>query len=67
VKEVFLLASLLAISLHNPLFPSTCSANTNTNTKGARYFLLSVVVASVMQDEEVIEWIEASALIWPIQ
>jgi hypothetical protein len=29
-SEVFLLPSLLAISLHNSLFPSTCSANANT-------------------------------------
>jgi hypothetical protein len=64
---VFLLASSLAISLHNLLFPSTRSANTNANTYGARYFLLCVVVASAMQDEEVVEWSEASALVWPIQ
>jgi hypothetical protein len=31
------------------------------------YFLLCVVVASVVQDEEIIEWSEASALVWPIQ
>jgi hypothetical protein len=29
--------------------------------------LFCVVVASVVQDEEVVEWSEASALIWPIQ
>jgi hypothetical protein len=62
-----LLISSLAISLHNTLFPSTRSANTNANTKGARYFLLCVVVASVVLDEEVIEWSEASALIWHVQ
>jgi hypothetical protein len=28
---------------------------------------LCVVVASVVQDEEVIEWSEASTLIWPVQ
>jgi hypothetical protein len=61
-----LLASSLAISLHIPLFPSTRSAN--ANAYGARYFLLCVVVvASVVQDEEVVEWSEASALIWPVQ
>jgi hypothetical protein len=32
LKEVFLLASSLVIFLHNPLFPSTHSANTNANT-----------------------------------
>jgi hypothetical protein len=31
------------------------------------YFLLYVVVASVVQDEEVVEWSEVRALIWPIQ
>jgi hypothetical protein len=31
------------------------------------YFLLCVVVASVVQDEEVVEWSEARALVWPIQ
>jgi hypothetical protein len=56
-----LLASSLAISLHNHLFPSTRSAN--ANTKVARYFLLCIVVASVVQDEEVVEWSEASALV----
>jgi hypothetical protein len=64
---VFLLASSLAISLHNLLFASTHLANANANTWGARYFLLCVVVASVVQDEEVVEWSEASTLIWPIQ
>jgi hypothetical protein len=63
VKEVLLLTSSLAISLHNLLFPSTHSANANANTYGARYFLLCVVVASVVQDEEVVEWSEASALV----
>jgi hypothetical protein len=29
--------------------------------------LLCVVVASVVQDEEVVEWSEVSALVWPIQ
>jgi hypothetical protein len=28
---------------------------------------LCVVVASVVQDEEVVEWSEASTLIWPVQ
>jgi hypothetical protein len=28
---------------------------------------LLCVVVSVVQDEEVVEWSEASALIWPIQ
>jgi hypothetical protein len=28
---------------------------------------MRVVVASVVQDEEVVEWSEASALVWPIQ
>jgi hypothetical protein len=28
---------------------------------------LGVVVASVVKDEEVAKWSEASALIWPIQ
>jgi hypothetical protein len=45
---VFLLASSLAISLHNILFLFTHSGNANTNTYGARYFLLCVVVASVV-------------------
>jgi hypothetical protein len=58
---VFLLASSFAISLHNLLFPSTHLAI--TNTYGARYFLLCVVVASVVQDEEVVEWSKASTLI----
>jgi hypothetical protein len=58
-----LLASSLAISLHNPLFPSTHSANANANTLGARYFMLCVIVASVAQDEEVVEWSEVSALV----
>jgi hypothetical protein len=58
---VFLLALSFTISLHNLLFPSTRLAN--ANTKGARYFLLCVVVASVVQDEEVVEWSEASALV----
>jgi hypothetical protein len=62
-----LLASSLAISLHNLSFPSTRSANANANTSGVRYFLLRVVVASVMQDEEVVEWSEVSALVWPVQ
>jgi hypothetical protein len=31
------------------------------------YFFLCVVVASVVQDEEVVEWSEVSALVWPIQ
>jgi hypothetical protein len=60
---VFLLASSLAIFVHNPLFHSTHSANINANTYGARYFLLFVVVASVVQDEEVVEWSEVSALV----
>jgi hypothetical protein len=46
--EVFLLASSLAISLHNILCPSTHPANANANTYSARYFLLCVVVASVV-------------------
>jgi hypothetical protein len=29
--------------------------------------LLCVVVASVVKDEEIVEWSEASALVWPIQ
>jgi hypothetical protein len=29
--------------------------------------LLSVVVASVVQDEEIDRWSEASILIWPVQ
>jgi hypothetical protein len=65
-RKFFLLASLLAISLHNPLFSSTHSANANANTYGAKYFLLYVVIASVVQDE-VVEWTEASTLIWPVQ
>jgi hypothetical protein len=60
---VFLLASSLAISLHNFLFLPTRSANANANTKGARYFLLCVVIVTVMQDEEVVKWSEASALV----
>jgi hypothetical protein len=52
---VFFLASSLAISLHNLLCPSTHSANVNANTLGVRYFLLCVVVASAVQDEEVVE------------
>jgi hypothetical protein len=44
VVEVFLLALLLAISLHNSLFPSTRLANANANTQGARYFLLLQVL-----------------------
>jgi hypothetical protein len=59
-----LLASSLTISLHNLLFPSTRSANANTS--GARYFLLCVVVATVVLDEEVVEWSETSALVWPV-
>jgi hypothetical protein len=59
-----LLASSLVISLHNPLFPSTRSAIANTNTLGARYLLLCVVVAGVVQDEEIDRWSEASVLIW---
>jgi hypothetical protein len=31
------------------------------------YFLLSVVIASVVQDEEIVEWSEASALVLPVQ
>jgi hypothetical protein len=62
---VILLASSLAISLHNLLFPSTRPANVNANTKGARYLSLCVIVASVVQDE-IVEWSEASALIWPV-
>jgi hypothetical protein len=62
-----LLASSLAISLHNLLFPSTHLANANDNTKGARNFLLCVVVANVVRDKEVVEWSEASALDWPVQ
>jgi hypothetical protein len=65
-RKFFLLASPLTISLHNPLFPSTCLANANAKTYGARYFLLCVVVASVVQVEQVVEWSKASALIWPI-
>jgi hypothetical protein len=38
----------------------------NANTYDVRYFLLCVVVARVVQDEEVIEWSEASAQILPI-
>jgi hypothetical protein len=53
-----LLASSLAISLYNLL-----ETMANANTKGARYFLLCVVVASVVQDEEIVEWSEASALV----
>jgi hypothetical protein len=34
---------------------------------GVRYFLLCLVIASVVQDEEVVEWSEASALVWPVQ
>jgi hypothetical protein len=34
---------------------------------GTRYFLLCPVVASVVQEEEVVEWSEASALVWPVQ
>jgi hypothetical protein len=66
-RKFFLLASSLAISLHNHLFSYTRSANANANIKGARYFLLCVIVASVVQDEEVVEWSEASALVWPVQ
>jgi hypothetical protein len=62
---VFLLASSLAIFLHNLLFPSTHLAN--VNTYGARYFCLCVVITSVVQDEEVAKWSEASALVWPVQ
>jgi hypothetical protein len=62
-----LLASSVAISLHNLLFPSTHLANANANTYGAWYFSLCVVVASVGQDEEVIESSEVSALIKPVQ
>jgi hypothetical protein len=65
--KVFLLASSLAISLHNLLFPFTHSANANANTEGARYFLLCVVITSIVHDEEVVEWSEASILVWPIQ
>jgi hypothetical protein len=61
-----LLALSLAISLHNISFPSTRLANANANTQGARYFLLCVVVGSVVWVEEVVEWSEASALVWPI-
>jgi hypothetical protein len=64
---VFLLASSLAISVQNLLLLSARSANANANTSGARYFLLCVVVASDVQDEEVVEWSEASALIWSVQ
>jgi hypothetical protein len=60
---VFLLALSFTISLHNFLFPSTRLANANANTKGARYFLLCAVIASVVQDEEVVEWSQASALV----
>jgi hypothetical protein len=56
---------LLAISLHNSLFPSTRSAN--ANTYDARYFLLCVVFACAVQDEEVARWSKVSILIWPIQ
>jgi hypothetical protein len=62
---VFSLASSLAISLHKLLFPSTRLVNANANTYGARYFLLCVVIASVVQDEEVVEWSEV--IIWPVQ
>jgi hypothetical protein len=61
-----LLASSLVISLHNPLFLCTRSANANANTWGARY-LLCVVVASDVQDEEIDKWSEASVLVWPSQ
>jgi hypothetical protein len=36
-------------------------------TANTRYFLFCVVVPSVVQDEEVIEWSEVSTLIWSIQ
>jgi hypothetical protein len=49
-----LLASSLVISLYNPLFPFTRSANANANTEGVRYLLLSVIVASDVQDEKMI-------------
>jgi hypothetical protein len=49
------------------LFPSARSANANTNTWGARYLLLCVVVASFVHDEEIDRWSEASILVWPIQ
>jgi hypothetical protein len=62
-----LLDSLLAISLHNLLFHSTQLANANGNTYGVRFFLLCVIIASIVQDEEVVEWSEASALVWPVQ
>jgi hypothetical protein len=64
---VFLLASSLAISVQNLLLLSAHSANANANTSGARYFLLCVVVASDVQDEEVVEWSEASALVGPVK
>jgi hypothetical protein len=28
---------------------------------------MCVVVASVVQDEEIVEWSEASVVIWPVQ
>jgi hypothetical protein len=56
-----LLASSLASSLYNPLFPSTRSANANANTLAARYMLLCVV-ASDVHDEEIDRWSEASVL-----
>jgi hypothetical protein len=64
---VFLVPSSLAIFLHNILFPSTRSANANANTYGARYFLLCVVIVDAMQDEEVVERSEASAIIWHVE
>jgi hypothetical protein len=45
------------------VFPSTCSASANANTKGARYLLLCVVVASAVQDEKIDRWSEASILV----
>jgi hypothetical protein len=62
-----LLASSLASSIHNSLFPSARSANINANTYGARYLLFCVLVVSVVQDEEVVDWSEVSALVWPVQ
>jgi hypothetical protein len=64
---VFLLASSLAIFLHDLLFPSTHSANANANTKGAGYLLLCVVIACDVQDEEINRRSKASFLIWPVQ
>jgi hypothetical protein len=65
IRYHILLASSLVISLHNPLFPSTHLDN--AYTYGARYLLLCVVIASVVQDKEIDRWSEAGILVWPIQ